>query len=68
MTQELSAPLALLARTPALNLPAFALTRRRLKKSSIYLFRKTPRAGQEGHANSADSANRSVPTQRGTAA
>ncbi|SFO02306.1 hypothetical protein SAMN05428984_1682 [Sphingomonas sp. OK281] len=59
MIGGLLALMALLARTPALSLPAFALTRRRLKKLSIYLLKKSTRVGHEGHANSADSANRS---------
>jgi len=48
MTQELSAPLALLARTPALNLPASALTRRRLKKVIYLSISKDAEGGTRG--------------------
>lgn len=50
---------ALLARTPALNLTPSALARRRLEKSSIYLFRKRLSGLRDGHANSDNSADRS---------
>lgn len=67
MIRELLSLLALLSRTPAPNLDAFALTRRRLKKSSIYLLQKWPEAAAADHVaqrgapsdNSDNSANRS---------
>jgi hypothetical protein len=49
---------ALLARTPALSLPVLALTRRRLKKSSIYLSFRETGGRQEARAVSANSAIR----------
>jgi hypothetical protein len=60
--------LSLLSRTHALNFPALALTRRRRKKSSIYLFQKWPEAAATDHVaqrggpsdNSDNSANRST--------
>jgi hypothetical protein len=69
MIRDLLSLLSLLSRTPALNLPAFALTRRRLKKSSIYLFQKRLEAVAADHVaqrggpsdNSDNSANRSTP-------
>jgi hypothetical protein len=67
--RDLLSLLSLLSRTPAPNLDAFALTRRRLKKSSIYLFQKWPEAAAADHVaqrggpsdNSDNSANRSTP-------
>lgn len=59
MIRGLLALTALLAWTPALNLPSLALARRRLKKSSIYLFRKNPRAQANAGAVSANSADSS---------
>ena len=75
MIRELLSLLALLSRTPAPNLDAFALTRRRLKKSSIYLLQKWPEAAAADHVaqrgapsdnsdNSANSANRSARTRQ----
>jgi hypothetical protein len=68
MIRDLLSLLSLLSRTPAPNLAAFALTRRRLKKSSIYLFKKrfeaaaADEAAQRGGPsdNSDNSANRST--------
>jgi hypothetical protein len=64
--------LSLLSRTPALNLTPSAFARRRLEKSSIYLFRKWPAAmvpaGSVASArapdNSDNSANRSARTRQ----
>lgn len=66
MIRDLLSLLSLLSRTPAPNLTALALTRRRLKKSSIYLFIKWPGAVAVDEAarrgggsdNSDNSANR----------
>lgn len=68
MIRALSSLLSLLSRTPALNLAPSAFARRRLEKSSIYLFRKWPgamvAAGSVASAcasdNSDNSANRSI--------
>lgn len=54
---KLLALTALLARGRALSLPVLALTRRRLKKTSIYLFRKKASGWRVAHAISANSAN-----------
>ena len=69
MIRVLLSLLSLLSWTPAPNLTAFALTRRRLKKLSIYLFQRwleavaTDEAAQRGGPsdNSDNSANRSTP-------
>jgi hypothetical protein len=67
--RDLLSLLSLLSRAPAPNPQAFALTRRRLKKLSIYLFQKwldavaADEAAQRGGPsdNSDNSANRSTP-------
>lgn len=58
MLTALTALTALLARGPALSLPVLALTRRRLKKSSIYLSFREAGGWREARAVSANSANR----------
>ena len=75
MIRALLSLLSLLSRTPALNLTPSAFARRRLEKSSIYLFRKWPAAmvpagsvasarASDNSDNSANSANRSARTRQ----